>query len=118
MLQNIKIIGLAGTIVIALCTQAQSQQLLTGDDVSNQIIGHSFKGRKGILSVTLRYEKDGTVVMQSPLGKGAGVWAILDNSLCVNLTDGPRKTNECLTFSRETGGTYRASNGMRLTPLK
>jgi hypothetical protein len=97
---------------------ARAQQLLSQEEIESQIIGQRFQGKKGILSVFLHYGRDGSVTLRSPIGAGAGRWTLADNRLCVDLSSGPRKANECLTFIHHRDGTYRASNGLRLTRMK
>ena len=115
LLECLKATILAVAILIALCTDARAEQLLSAEDIKREIVGHSFAGRKGIMSVTLHYGRDGTVRMKSPLGTGHGHWTLSDNRLCVTLVTGSRKADECLTLIGLSEGEYRASNGLRLT---
>ncbi len=115
LLPRLKITALTFVIMAASIGQSEAQQLLTADQISAQIIGHRFQGRKGIMSVTLHYARDGSMSMQTPLGAGAGGWTISGNQLCVTLTSGPRKGAECLTFIRQPDGRYQGSNGVRLS---
>lgn len=101
---------------MAHCTTGEAQELLTAGEIRNQIVGHNFQGRKGILSVSLHYASDGTVTMHSALGTGKGNWTLSGNSMCVKLETGPRRANECFTLVPQSDGGYRASTGMRLTP--
>lgn len=117
-MQGLKIMTLSVAMLIALCMEADAQQPLSTGEINNQIIGQSFQGRKGFLSVELHYAKDGTVTMRSPLGTGDGSWTLSNNQLCIKLETGPRRVNECLTFVRQPDGAYRASNGMRLSPVE
>lgn len=114
-LQRVKIAALVVGISVAFCTKANSEQFLSAKDIESGIVGHSFQGRKGILSVKLHYGRDGTVTMRSPLGTGQGSWTLSGNRLCVKLVTGPRKVDECLTFIGQSDGEYRASNGLQLT---
>lgn len=116
--QYLKISLLAAAILIALCMRSEAQETLSAARIEDQIIGHAFQGRKGILSVSLHYGTDGTVTMRSPLGTGTGRWTLSGDRLCVKLETGPRKADECLAFTTEPDGTYRASNGMRLIPVE
>lgn len=116
--QTLKAMVLAVAILTAFSVKSDAQQSLTADEVSAQIVGHSFHGRKGILSVTLQYAKDGSMTMQTPIGSGAGTWVMSGSQLCVTLTSGPRKGSECLTFTRQSDGRYQGSNGIRLTLIK
>ncbi len=118
MQQLLKTTVFALAVLMALGTKADSQQLLSGDEIQSQIIGHSFRGKKGILSVSLHYAPYGTVTMQSPVGSGEGSWTLSGNRLCMKLMTGPRKADECLTFTSGPGGTYHTSNGLRLTKAK
>lgn len=112
-------IGLqAAAILIALCMRSDAQETLSAAGIEDQIIGHAFQGRKGILSVSLHYGTDGTVTMRAPLGTGTGSWTLTGDRLCVKLETGPWKADECLGFTSKPDGTYRASNGMRLTPAE
>ncbi|TDK48094.1 hypothetical protein [Antarcticimicrobium luteum] len=113
-----KTAALAVAILAAFCVEGSAQDILSGQDIRSRIVGHSFHGRKGIMSVSLRYAEDGTVTMRAPVGAGAGTWSLSDNRLCVKIVTGPRRMDECLTFTRLSDGTYRASNGMRLTPAE
>ena len=114
-LQRMKITALVVGILVAFCTDASSEPLLSAQDIENRIIGHSFEGRKGFMSVALHYGRDGTVTMRSPLGTGHGGWVLSDNRLCVKLVTGPRKVDECLTFTSQADGRFIASNGLQLT---
>ncbi len=114
-LQCLKIMVLTAAILTAFCVKTNAQQLLTGDQIETQIVGHRFQGRKGIMSVTLDYARDGSMTMQSPIGTGEGHWALSGDQLCVTLTSGPRKGHECLTFTHQSDGRYLGSNGIRLT---
>lgn len=114
--QCVKTGALAAAIVVAFCVDANAQDILTGAEIRSRIIGHSFQGRKGIMSVSLRYAEDGTVTMRSPVGTGAGTWALSDDRLCVKVVTGPRKMDDCLSFTGQPDGSYRASNGLRLIP--
>ena len=113
-----------GAMVLALALlsapgmAARAQQLLSQEEIESQIIGQSFQGKKAILSVFLHCGRDGSVTLRSPIGAGAGRWTLADNRLCVNLSSGPHKANECLSFIRHPDGTYRASNGLRLRMMK
>ncbi len=113
--QGLKLAVLVVAMLIAFCTDARAEQLLSAEDIQREIVGHSFQGRKGIMSVTLHYGRDGSVKMESPLGIGEGHWALSGNRLCVTLVTGPRKADECLTLISLSEGKYRASNGLRLT---
>lgn len=114
----LKIVILAGAVLIALCMRSDAQETLAAAGIEDRIIGHAFQGRKGILSVSLRYGTDGTVTLRSPFGTGTGRWTLSGDRLCVKLETGPRNADECLEFTIEPDGTYRASNGMRLTPME
>jgi hypothetical protein len=114
-LQRVKIAALAAAILVAFCTQASSEQFLSAEEIESRIVGHSFQGRMGILSVKLHYGRDGTVNLRTPFGAGQGSWTQAGNRLCVKLLAGPRKVDECLTFTRLSDGVYRASNGVELT---
>ncbi len=118
LLQCLKIMLLAFSVLTASIGQSQAQQLLTADQISTQIIGHRFQGRKGIMSVTVHYAQDGSMSMQTPLGAGEGGWTVSGNQLCVTLISGPRKGAECLTFIRLPDGRYQGSNGVRLTLIQ
>jgi len=107
---------LAAAIVVAFCMGANAQDILSGNEIRTRIIGHGFQGRKGIMSVSLRYAEDGTVNLRTPIGSGAGTWALSDDRLCVKIVTGPRKMDDCLSFTGQPDGTYRASNGLRLIP--
>ncbi|WP_324753927.1 hypothetical protein [Roseovarius sp. Pro17] len=117
-LQCLKVTVLAIAILTAFCVKSEAQELLTADQISTQIIGHRFQGKKGIMSVTLHYAEDGSMTMQTPIGSGRGTWRLSDNQLCVTLTSGPRKGSECLTFIRNPDGRYQGSNGVRLTLIQ
>ncbi len=114
----VKTATLAVAILVAFCVEGSAQEVLSGSDIRSRIVGHSFHGKKGIMSVSLLYAEDGTVSMKAPMGTGTGTWALSDNQLCVKMLTGPRKMDDCLTFTRQPDGTYRASNGMRLTPTE
>lgn len=116
--QYLKIVLLASAILIALCMRSEAQETLSADAIEDRIIGHTFKGRKGILSVSMQYGTDGMVTVRSPLGTGTGRWTLAGDRLCVKLETGPRKAHECLAFVSEPDGAYRASNGMRLVPVE
>lgn len=118
LLNRLKIATLAVAILPALYGAAAAQQLLTADEISTQIVGHKFQGRKGIMSVTLQYAKDGTMTLRTPIGPGGGNWIVSGNHLCVTLTSGPRKGSECLTFVRQPDGRYQGSNGIWLTLME
>ena len=115
LLQHLKVMALAVAILTALCTTADAQQVLTADEISTEIVGHRLQSKKGIMSVTLQYAKDGSMTMKSRVGSGEGSWALSGNQLCATLTSGPRKGRECLTFTRQSDGRYQGSNGVRLT---
>lgn len=114
----LKIVIPTFAILITPCGKADAQQLLSAEEIEDQIVGRSFMGKKGILAVTVDYASDGTVTMKLPLGTGKGRWMISDNLFCVSIETGPRKANECMTFTTEADGAYRASNGMRLIPVE
>lgn len=114
LLRCLQVTALAIAIVTGAGTGARAEQPLSAQDIKRQIIGHGFEGRKGIIAVTLHYGKDGTVTMRTPFGAGEGSWTLSDNQLCVTLPSGPRKGSECLTFTSQAEGEYRASNGLRL----
>lgn len=115
LLQCLKITVLTFSILILLCIEAKAEQTLSENEIKTQIIGHSFKGKKGFMSVLLDYATDGTVTMRLPIGTGKGSWVLSGDQLCVTLLSGPRKGKECLTFIRQSDGTFRGSNGIRLT---
>lgn len=116
--QILKIALLSTAIMVAFCVRSDAQQMLSAAEIKEQIVGQGFQGRKGIMSVSLHYASDGTVTMRSPLGTGSGHWIISDDRLCVKMETGPKKADECLTIARQPDGTYRASNGLRLTPAE
>lgn len=118
LLQCLKIVLMAAAVLIALCVGSDAQQSLSAAEIEERIVGHSFRGRKGILSVSLHYATDGTVTMRSPLGTGTGRWTLSGDRLCVKLETGPRKVDECLTFASRPNGVYRASNGLQLTAVE
>ncbi len=116
--QLIKVVLLATAILIALCVRSDAQQTLSAAEIREEIVGRDLRGRKGIMSVSLRYAGDGTVAMRSPLGTGSGHWTVTGGRLCVRMETGPKQAEECLTIARQPDGTYRASNGLRLSPAK
>lgn len=116
--QALKVVLLTTAIMIALCVRSDAQQMLTAAEIREQIIGQDLRGRKGIMSVSLRYAGDGTVAMRSPLGTGTGRWTISDDRLCVRMETGPKQAAECLAITHQPDGTYRASNGLRLSPAE
>jgi len=118
MLPYLRAMVLAVAILSVPGMAAKAEQLLSQEEIESQIIGQRFQGKKGILSVRVHYGRDGSVTLRSPIGTGAGRWTLADNRLCVNLSSGPRKTNECLSFIHQPDGSYRASNGLRLTRMK
>jgi hypothetical protein len=105
---------LAFATLITLCVEARAEKILSANEIQTQIIGHSFQGKKGIMSVSLEYAMDGTVTMRSLIGPGKGSWALSGDQLCVTLLSGPRKGKECLPFIRKPAGSFRGSNGLRL----
>jgi len=115
LLQCLKITVLTFAILIPLCIEAKAEQPLSANDIRTQIVGHSFQGEKGIMSVSLDYATDGTVTMRSLIGSGKGSWELSGNQLCVTMLSGPRKGRECLAFIRQSDGSFRGSNGVRLT---
>jgi hypothetical protein len=105
---------LAFATLIAFGAEAKAEKILSANEIKTQIVGHSFQGKKGIMSVSLDYAMDGTVTMRSLIGSGKGSWILSGDQLCVTLLSGPRKGKECLTFTRKPDGSFRGSNGLRL----
>lgn len=115
--QCLKIATLAAAMLIAVGVQAEAQQQLSAEEISSEIIGQRFQGKKGIMSVTLHYAKNGSMTIETPVGAGKGTWEMAGDQLCVTVMSGPRKGSECLSFSRRKNGGFDGSNGIRLTPL-
>ena len=118
LLQCLKITILTIVILIPSTLEAKAEPPLSANDIRAEIIGNSFRGEKGIMSVSLNYATDGTMTMQSLIGSGKGNWDILGNQLCITMHSGLRKGRECLTFIRQSDGSFRGSNGVQLTLME
>ena len=109
----LKISTLAAVILVSgwISTSAET---LGPDRIRSELVGQDLQGRMGLLRASLRYNTDGTFEMRAPVGRGAGTWEMTDNGMCIDITSGPRKGRECLTFTDNGDGSYSVSNGMTL----
>ncbi|MEL6677763.1 MAG: hypothetical protein AAFQ51_03585, partial [Pseudomonadota bacterium] len=104
---------LAALVLGALPAGAEQ---LSGPRIAGEIIGHALSARMGLLRADMRYETDGTLSMRAMMMRGGGTWELVNDTLCVEITSGPRSGSaECLTFKDTGEGGYEASNGMVLT---
>ncbi len=108
---------LISPLVAMLCVTAApsaSAETMTGAQVMAKIVGKDLVTRRKGMTVHLRYEADGTVALKAPLFLGRGHWKLAGDSLCMTLTEGPRRGETCHTFEDIGDGAYRNSEGQIL----
>ncbi|NSX56712.1 hypothetical protein [Parasulfitobacter algicola] len=112
MKNDIKLLLLACCILFGISSKAilSDHQLLTGQQLRDEIIGHTFHATRGDQVVQVRFFDNGTVNLMTPQHIAAnGKWSIRGNEIC---TTGLRKTDsDCATLERITQRVYRTSHG-------
>lgn len=98
----------------AMAAPPASADPMNGAQVIAQIVGKDLVTRRKGMKVHLRYDIDGTVAVKAPLFEGSGHWTLAGDSLCMTLTDGPRRGETCHMFEDLGGGAYRNSEGQIL----
>ena len=86
-------------------------EVMSGEQIIAQIVGKDLVTRRTGMKVHLRYDADGTITVKAPLFHSSGRWALVGNSLCMTLTEGPRQGETCHVFEVNGDGTYRNSEG-------
>jgi len=98
----------------AVAAAPASAETMTGAQVMAQIVGKDLVMRRHGMTVHLRYDVDGTVEVKAPLLDGVGRWVLVGDSLCMTLTEGPRRGERCHVFEDIGGGGYKNSEGQIL----
>ncbi len=104
-------------LAIALCAipvQPVLADAMTGAEITAQIIGKDLVTRRAGMTVHLRYDRDGSVTVKAPLFSGRGHWRLAGSTLCMTLTEGPRRGETCHTFEVMGADSYRNSEGQIL----
>lgn len=98
----------------ALSIQPVLAETLTREQVSRQIIDRDLTATHNGMTVRLRYNSDGSIVMKVAFMSGVGNWVYVGDELCMTLTKGPKRGKTCVTFEGLGNGTYRNSEGLIL----
>ncbi|MCP3054562.1 hypothetical protein [Aurantimonas marianensis] len=96
-------------------TSSVAAQILTPQQISQQIVGRKLTASRMGMRVDMTYEPDGTVSMTSLLMSGSGSWSYSANGICMMMTSGPRRGKTCVTFEPLGQGRYVNSEGITLT---
>lgn len=107
------------TLFVALIAMAPLSALaegaMTQKEMSAQIIGKQLRATRLGVNVSLRYLADGTVTLNVLLASYAGTWDFEGNSICMDMSGGPRKGGNCVTFAALGGNKFLNSEGVTMT---
>ncbi|HEY9057259.1 MAG TPA: hypothetical protein VIN77_08935 [Aurantimonas sp.] len=96
-------------------TASVAAEILTPQQISQQIVGRKLTASRMGMRVDMTYEPNGTVSMKTMLMSGSGRWSYSTNGICMVMTSGPRRGKTCVTFESLGGGKYVNSEGIILT---
>jgi len=108
----------AAAITIAAMTVTAipaTAEIMSQDRIAKEIVGKTLTTSRKGMTVRLQYNTDGTVRMKAFIMSGGGTWKYSDDGICMNMTNGPKKGETCVTFEHLGGNKYRNSEGMVLT---
>lgn len=98
----------------AILAQPVLADAMTGAEITAQIIDKDLVTQRAGMTVHLRYDPDGSVTVRAPLFSGRGRWTLAGGTLCMTLTEGPRRGETCHTFEGMGADSYRNSEGQIL----
>ena len=90
---------------------------MTSAEIQQKVIGQSFEAKRRGMRATITYSADGKASLKTLLFTADGTWRIAGNQLCMNLTSGPRKGENCVTLTDNGDGQYETSDGATLKPV-
>ena len=110
------IVAIATLMTIFGTTSAWAGQM-TSAEIQQEIIGQSFEAKRRGMRATITYSANGKASLKTLLFTADGTWRIAGNQLCMNLTSGPRKGENCVTLTDNGDGQYETSDGATLKPV-
>ena len=102
-------------VMFALMTSPLSAAPLSEERIAQEIIGKTLTGSRMGMTVRIIYHQDGTLKMKALLMSGAGTWRFSRTGICMDMKNGPRQGESCITFEHLGGRKYRNSEGLTLT---
>lgn len=84
---------------------------LTPAQIETEIVGKTMETSRMGRTMTIRYDANGTLAMDTPRGPARGTWEYSETGICATITEGPRPGTNCTTFTALGGGAYETSRG-------
>ncbi len=97
---------------------ALASEPLTQKEMSQQIIGKQLAATRMGVNVRLTYLVDGNVTLKVLLAQYSGTWDFEGSSICMEMSGGPRKGRNCVTFTALGGNKFLNSEGVTMTASK
>ncbi len=111
-----QIVTILTAILIALMPlSASAGDALTQEQMSQQIIGKELTATRKGVKVRLKYLPDGKVTFKMLLLSFSGAWEFEGDSMCMTMTEGPRKGRNCVTFTALGDNKFLNSEGVTMT---
>ena len=112
-----KQILLTASIFIGFVDVANAGQLST-TEINSIFSGQSFEMKRMGMKIKVSYFEGGKLTLSSLLFSGEGSWKAANDQLCVNITKGPRKGENCIFLEDLGNGKYKSSDGAILEAIK
>lgn len=109
---------LVAALIAMTALPALASEPLTQKEMSQQIIGKQLTATRMGVNVRLRYLADGNVTLKVLLASHSGTWGFEGNSICMDISGGPRKGRNCVTFTALGGNKFLNSEGVTMTASK
>ena len=114
-MQFLSIVPIALTIILTVTASPATAEILTNDQIAEQIIGKTLTGKRNGMAGHLSYFADGSAKVKAFVISASGSWKYSNTGICMHMTKGPNKGKTYLTFEHLDGNKYRNSKGMTLT---
>ncbi len=106
---------IAAILFAMMSLSALASEIMTQEQMSQQIIGKQLTASRMGVNVRLRYLPAGNVTLKVLLASYSGTWNFEGSSICMNMNSGPRKGRNCVTFTALGGNKFLNSEGVTMT---
>lgn len=113
---------IATGLLLSACTTTELVPM-TGEEVKAEMVGQTFRYRgfqdnSFTVSGGMDINEDGTLEFRTDTnGPEAGVWRVIDDTVCITLEVLNAGEENCMTVSRSGPGSYETSAGYSLTKV-
>ncbi len=98
---------------LAVTTDISDAKPLNRAQIAEAMLGKTISTRRFVLSVRMRYRRNGTVSATALLGTVNGTWRYRGrNQVCTTFPSGPAKGTSCVSFTKTGPNRYRSSEGV------